>query len=78
MAEEQLLRCSCRAAMTRVGTKDHPDGTQHLEFYQCTATECARRVCLWWELTGRPTEEQRSWVEREVARNGAFFPSDYR
>lgn len=44
--------------------------------YKCEA--CGRKAALILEpATGAMTDSQKSWVEREVARHGAFFPSDY-
>lgn len=74
--EEQLVRCPCREVMKRQEEVTHPDGAAYLEFYACPAD--GRKLVLWWELTGGGvTPEQRSWVEKEVARRGSFFPSDY-
>lgn len=77
MSDEAAIRCaSCRDLMRRVSEQANPDRSAHLEFYACQG--CGRKLALWWELTGaEPSAEQRSWVEREVAAKGSFFPSDY-
>jgi hypothetical protein len=48
-----------------------------VEMYQCEGEMCQRRAALIFEPEGGLTDEDRSWVEREVARRGAFFPADY-
>lgn len=57
--------------------KESEDGPR-VEVYQCERGDCGRRVAVVYEPAGGMSEEQQSWVEREVARHGAFFPSDYR
>lgn len=80
---QQTLLCPhCRTrALAMVEDVRHPDGQLFLQFYACPPADeggCARRVALWWELSGTGVSgEQQTWVEREVARRGHFFPSDY-
>lgn len=78
MADEALIRCvSCRDVLTRQHEQAHPDGSAHLEFYACNG--CGRKLALFWEMTGQgASPETQSWVEREVAIRGAFFPNDIR
>jgi hypothetical protein len=81
MADEQLLRCAdCGASMRRVEEVQHPTAKcRFLEFYQCNAEACARKLVLQWERPdGSLTDEDLSWVEREVLRRGSWFPSDAR
>ena len=74
----QAIHCLCRQAMTRAEVVPHPNGAVHLEFYACSSAACGRRAAVLWELRGTLSDEDRTWVEREVARRGYFFPSDYR
>lgn len=80
--DPQLLRCpSCKEPMRHVEEARSPSPIEGilLDFYRCVGPDCGRKVALWWELTGQGMKPgQQSWVEREVARKGAFFPSDYR
>lgn len=77
MSEEQLFRCEhCRGVMKRAFEERHPDGLAFLDGYQCDG--CGRKAVLYWEMTGRGvTPEVRGWVEREIAKKGSFFPSDF-
>lgn len=62
--------------MDRVEETTPDDNAALLEFYACP--ECGRKLALFWEMTGQgATKDTQEWVEREVARRGAFFPQDY-
>lgn len=77
---EQLLRCAdCASAMARAEEVQHPTAKcRFLDFYQCQNPACQRRLVLQWERPdGVLTDEDRSWVDQEVARRGVFWPSDY-
>lgn len=79
MTEEQLMRCAdCRSSMRRVEAIDHPVmKVRFLEFYQCTNDNCQRKAVLQWERPdGQLTDEDLTWVEREVMNKGHWFPPD--
>lgn len=79
MADEQLLRCAdCRSVMRRVEEVLHPvEKVRMLEFYQCTSDPCQRKLVLQWERPdGRLTDEDLSFVEREVLNRGYWWPSE--
>jgi hypothetical protein len=80
MADEQLLRCAdCGTSMRRVEEVLHPTAKcRFLEFYQCNGEACQRKLVLQWEKSdGTLSEEEESFVEREVRLRGSWFPSDY-
>lgn len=77
---EVVITCpSCFGAMSRREVVEQPSGVPgpRIELYQCVDAECARKAALMYEPGGGLTEDQKTFVEREVARLGAFFPSDY-
>lgn len=79
MADEQLLRCAdCRGVMRRVEEIDHPVAKcRFLDFYQCENTSCQRKLVLQWERPdGKLTEEDLSFVEREVQNRGYWWPNE--
>lgn len=77
MNEPATILCpACGLAMIR---KDASlDRGVEIDTYQCPDEECARKAVVVFEPPGGLSEEDQSWVEREIARRGAFFPSDYR
>ena len=70
---------ACKREMERVRTVDKDDQSRplHIEMYRCPDESCARKAVLMYEPLGGLAEDQRSFVEREIARSGAFFPSDF-
>jgi hypothetical protein len=79
LTDEALVRCAdCRSSMQRIEESPHPTlKVRFLEFYQCSNVACGRRAVLQWEKPdGSLTNEDQSWVEREVASRGSWFPSD--
>lgn len=70
-------RCGVPCALTEV--VEHPSGHKGpvVEFYACQQEGCGRRAAVTFEPDGGLDAEQATWVEREVARRGAFFPADY-
>lgn len=67
---------NCTALMDRVEVVTQDNGPR-IELYKCSDPECARKAALIYEPGTGLSSDQRSWVEREVARLGAFFPHDY-
>lgn len=53
---------------------NHPGGSCRIEVYACP---CGRKAVIMFELAGGLSVEEDDWVQREVARRGAFFPSDF-
>lgn len=74
-SSSSVLCLSCRESMTPGETVAHPGGAAQLEVYDCIS--CGRKAVISYELRGELSAEEASWVEREVGRRGAFFPSDY-
>lgn len=66
---------ACGSGMARRETVSQDNGPR-IELYQCSGG-CGRKAALIHEPGGGLTEDQKSFVEREVARLGAFFPADY-
>lgn len=57
---------------------DDTNGPVRLEIYQCSVAACGLKVALWWEIDGKAlSPDQMTWVERQVAARGAFFPADF-
>lgn len=77
---EVVITCpSCSGQMSRREVVEQKGGTPgpRIELYQCVDVECARKAALMYEPGGGLTDDQQTFIEREVARLGAFFPSDY-
>lgn len=75
----RVLCPNCGAEMDVASTvrEDEQKRPLHIDMYRCPVDECARKAVLVHEPSGGLAEDQRSFVEREIARHGAFFPSDY-
>lgn len=48
-----------------------------MEFYRCGKVECGRKAVVIYEPATGMDHDTRSWVDKEIARRGAFFPGDY-
>lgn len=78
MSSESAVRClNCGGDMRPEEVVTPPKGGPTIEMYECGNDECKRRAALIFEPAGGMGEDDRSFVEREVARRGAFFPSDF-
>lgn len=66
----------CGHGMTPGDQVQHPGGGPTIEIYECP--NCRVRAAVMFEprASGLTSDEQ-SWVEREVAARGSFFPGDY-
>lgn len=53
------------------------DNNAEVDIFVCQNASCVARVAVIWEPEGGYTEAQQTWIEREIARHGAFFPTDY-
>ena len=73
-----VLCPTCRAEMVRMTCLEATGETPRIETYQCQRGDCRRRpkLAVIHEFEGF-TPEVESFVRREVARTGAFFPSDF-
>lgn len=71
------LRCGEPAVKT--DTVEHPKGRQGplIEMYKCEADTCGARAALMFEPVGGVNDDEASWVEKEVAKRGSFFPTDF-
>ncbi len=69
------LRCGQPCACTEV--IEHPQGKKgpQVEMYACEA--CGAKAGVFFEPLGGSDEEAATFVEREIARRGAFFPTDF-
>ena len=58
---------------------EHPKGNKgpQVEMFKCQSADCGATAALMFEPIGGTAPEDASWVEREIARRGSFFPSDY-
>ena len=79
MASESIVTClACGSRMSvPEETITQPSGGAIIEVYLCGSETCGRRAALVFEPQGGLSEDQQTWVEREIGRRGAFFPSDY-
>lgn len=80
MTREPVLRCpACESEMLVVERMRQDDQRRplHIDLYRCPAEECGRKAVVMFEPAGGLAEDQRTFVEKEIARRGAFFPSDY-
>ena len=80
VASESVVHClRCGGLSARVEVVEHPKGRQgpQVEMYQCEDTTCGAKAALMFEPVGGTDAEAASWVEKEVARRGSFFPSDF-
>ena len=48
-----------------------------VDLYKCGNEECGRKAVIIYEPTGGYSEDQQTFIQKEVARRGAFFPSDF-
>ena len=64
----------CGLALARVEMVD--EGRVRFDLYRCSDPACARKVAVLFEPVGGLAPEEESFVKREIARRGAFFPSD--
>ena len=69
-----LLCLQCGLEMSPRETVAHPAGAAQLELYECEP--CRRRAVITFEHRDLTSDEE-SWVEREVAARGSFFPTDF-
>lgn len=75
--QEIAVPCpGCQAQMSRVQVVAQDKGPR-IELYKCANDECARKAALVYEPGTGLTQDQQTFIEREIARMGAFFPSDY-
>jgi hypothetical protein len=76
---ELALPChGCGAAMRRVMQVEETPKGPAIDVYQCETDGCKLKIDVIYEPAGGLSEAQKTWLEREVARTGAFFPADYR
>lgn len=48
-----------------------------VDLYKCQLEDCGRKAVVIYEPSGGYGEDQQTFIQREIARRGAFFPSDY-
>lgn len=65
----------CAGQMQPTDAVEHPKGEARIDLLACSV--CGRRAAMMWEIADAWSAEAASWVEQEVAKRGAFFPSDY-
>jgi hypothetical protein len=65
----------CGDAMTMQETVVAPNQGPTIEMYLCARDD--RKAAVVYEPEGGLDEQAQSWVEREIARRGSFFPSDF-
>lgn len=62
--------------MVRVEVVAQSEQGPPLDCYQCPDDTCKRKAIVVFEPSGGLSEKEATFVEREIARRGAFFPSD--
>lgn len=68
----------CGAMLERVAEVPVSERNPRMEIYQCKAEGCIpTKIALIFEPERALSAEQKTFVERELARHGAFFPHDY-
>lgn len=79
MADIKLPCPACGVDLQKSGEikEDEQGRPLAIELYQCVDASCGRKAVLMFEPKGGLSADQRGFVEREIARHGAFFPSDY-
>lgn len=76
-SSESAVQCiRCGDTMGLQETVQQPKGAT-IEVYACAREECQLRAVVIFEIHGGLSPEQQSWVEKEVARRGSFFPMDF-
>lgn len=76
MSDPLRIPCpACTEPMARVEVVDEP--RVKLDTYRCNREACGRKAVVVFEPEGGLSEPEQSFVEREIARRGAFFPSDF-
>lgn len=81
MADPGALEIPCpteglHGAMTRIHSETESERGPRIEIYKCA--ECSRKVAVVFEPAAAMSADQKNWVQQEIARHGAFFPSDFR
>lgn len=75
------LTCpACGSDMRLLREQESPEGLASgvkMETHQCPADHCGRKAVVVYEPASGHSAESATWVEKEIARTGAFFPGDY-
>lgn len=74
-AEVQIACQSCGTPIVRI--EEMRENGVVVDLYKCQVADCGRKVVIVFEPEGGYSEDQQGFVQREIARRGAFFPSDY-
>ena len=75
-----VLCPACHQPYARVDTVPQSDQGPRIEFYQCLGADCAGtggKLAVLFEVDGAHAAPEPGFVQREIARRGAFFPSDH-
>lgn len=65
----------CGGTLARVERVE--EGKTRFDLYQCADDSCRRKVAVIFEPVGGLAAEESTYIQREIARRGAFFPADY-
>ena len=76
--ETQVACHECGVLMLPQETIEESDKGPRILLFKCADASCGRKVALIQEPGQGMTQAQENWVIREVARSGAYFPSDGR
>jgi hypothetical protein len=63
--------------MERIEVVQGSESGPPFDMYRCGDSTCARKAVVLWEPKGGMNEDQANWIQQEISRRGAFFPSDY-
>jgi len=76
--ETQVVCHACGVLMLVANTIEQSESGPRIVLLQCPDASCGRKSALIQEPSSGMTQESENWVMREVARSGAYFPSDGR
>ena len=78
MTDPLVVPCHvCSEPMARVETVGQTADGPAFDCYQCQVGGCGRKVVVVFEPAGGLSAPQQTFIEQEIARRGAFFPSDH-
>ena len=78
MSDQREITIPCEACGRPLGrVETFAEGRTTFDVYQCAESPCARKAVVIYEPPGGLLDEEVTFIEREIARHGAFFPGDY-
>ncbi len=72
-----ILCATCHQPLERFDAVDQSEHGPRQDYYQCSRDGCTGgKLAVLFELSGEHAPIEPGFVQREVARRGAFWPSD--